>query len=691
MGPEFQVNGYTTGYQDGPKVAMGESGDFVVVWQSAPSPIDVFSTSVQAQLYDTMGTPQGPQFQVNTYTVGPQSIPRVGKGLGGNFVVVWNSIQPGPDPSGFGIWGRRYAVDGTPLSGEFVVNTYTTGHQTIPSVAMLATGDFLAAWESDWTGSGDAEVRARRFRQDGTAFGADFQINSYTTGRQGGTSVAGDAAGNFVVTWVSAGSLGTDTSGTSVQGALEVSDLQIANSDGVATAVPGGALTYTITATHATGLQALVGGTVIDLFSPALNCTWTCAGSAGGACSPGPVAGPITDPVTLPVGSSVTYTANCAIAPTATGTITTTATVTGSSAGLFDPEPSNNSATDLTGLQGLVIDDVSQLEGNGSTTPFGFTVTLASPLATPVTVDYGTSDGTASVSDNDYLATSGTLSFSPGETSKPVIVDVIGDMVFEADETFFVTLSNASGSIIVDGIGVGTILNDDSAMPSGSLDELVHGSMETRSLETLPGPVAIAQEWRLSQRSHASYEVVVDATTGDLGPDGPALDRLASDGTVVQSAVGAGTGSARSLRWENAGPVVDDQRIRVQSRGCILDCDASDTFRIRLLETTLHGARFNNSATQVTIVLIQDASEAGVSGHLDFWGGSGVLLHSEPFTLQPRQTFVFNSSTAGALLGQAGTLTLSHDGRHGALVGKAVAVEPATGFTFDTPLEPRRR
>jgi hypothetical protein len=306
-------------------------------------------------------------------------------------------------------------------------------------------------------------------------------------------------------------------------------------------------------------------------------------------------------------------------------------------------------------------------------------------------VDYGTSDGTASVSDNDYLATSGTLSFSPGETSKPVIVDVIGDMVFEADETFFVTLSNASGSIIVDGIGVGTILNDDSAMPSGSLDELVHGSMETRSLETLPGPVAIAQEWRLSQRSHASYEVVVDATTGDLGPDGPALDRLASDGTVVQSAVGAGTGSARSLRWENAGPVVDDQRIRVQSRGCILDCDASDTFRIRLLETTLHGARFNNSATQVTIVLIQDASEAGVSGHLDFWGGSGVLLHSEPFTLQPRQTFVFNSSTAGALLGQAGTLTLSHDGRHGALVGKAVAVEPATGFTFDTPLEPRRR
>jgi hypothetical protein len=387
----------------------------------------------------------------------------------------------------------------------------------------------------------------------------------------------------------------------------------------------------------------------------------------------------------------VTYTADCAISPTATGTITTTATVTGASPGLFDPEPSNNSATDMTVLQGLVIDDVARLEGDAGASVFGFTVTLASPLPTPVTVDYGTSDGTASVLDNDYLASSGTLSFAPGETTKPVMVDVVGDLVFEADETFLVTLSNAAGSMIVDGVGMGTILNDDSALPSGSRDELVHGSVETRSLESLPGPVAIAQEWRLGQAAYASYEVVVDGVTGDLGAEGPALDRLGSDGSVVQGGVGATGGSSRSLRFENHGPAVSGERIRVQSRGCILDCDASDTFRVRMLETTLSGARFNNSATQVTVVVVQNASAEAVSGHLDFWSGAGVLLHSEPFGLQPRGTLALNSSAVGVLQGQAGSLTVGHDGPHGALSGKAVAVEPATGFTFDTPLVPRGR
>jgi hypothetical protein len=521
--------------------------------------------------------------------------------------------------------------------------------------------------------------------------GSDFQVNSYTTGNQGGVSVGADAVGNFLVVWSSPGSAGTDTSGASVQGAREVSELTITNDDGVTTAVPGGTVTYTITASHVTGLQASVNATVTDAFSPSLACTWTCAGSGGGTCAPGPVSGPIADSVVLPVGSSVTYTANCAISTSATGSITTTATVAGSSPGLFDPELSNNSATDVDGLQGLVVDDVVRLEGNAGTTDFGFTVTLASALPTPVTVDYGTEDGTALVSDNDYLPVSGTLVFAPGETAKPVLVSVLGDMTFEADENFFLTLSNVMGSTIVDGIGVGTILNDDSALASGSLDELVHGSVETRDLATLPGPVAISQEWRMRQAPNASYEVVVDGATGDLGPDGPALDRLASDGSVVQSAVGVAGGSSRSLRWENPGPAVTDERIRVQSRGCILDCDAADTFRIRMLATTLSGSRFNDSATQVTIVLVQNASAEGVAGHLDFWNGSGALLYSQPFGLQAREELVLNTSTVGALSGQAGSLTISHDGRYGALVGKAVAVEPATGFTFDTSLVPRRR
>jgi hypothetical protein len=592
---------------------------------------------------------------------------------------------------------RRYAADGTPLSGEFLVNSYTTGKQgTGARPAIAPNGDFLIAWLNNPVPFGNpsdcssCEVDARRFRADGTPYALEFRVNSYTTTKfRDPDGVSVDPFGNFIVVWGSDGSPGDDNDNFSIQGAREVSELQITNDDGVTTAFPGGTLTYTITASHVTGLQAVVSVTVADAFPASLSCTWTCVGSGGAACTGGPVAGSIDDSVTLPVASAVTYTAVCAISPTATGSIVNTATIL-RPPGLFDPTPADDTATDVDALQGLVIDDVSQFEGNSGRTGFKFTVTLASPLPTPVTVDYGTSDGTATAG-SDYLAASGTLTFAPGETTKAVVVNVLGDTTFEADETFFVTLSNVVGSVIVDGVGLGTILNDDSAVPSGSLDELVHGSVETRSLESLPGPVAIAQEWRIRQAPNASYEVVVDGVTGDLGPEGPALDRLASDGSVVQSGVGVSGGSSRSLRWENGAVAVTDERIRVQSRGCILDCDAADTFRIRLLETALHGARFNNSATQVTVVVVQNASEDSVAGHLDFWSATGALLDSEALALGPRQTFVLNTSTVGALQGQAGSMTVSHDGRYGALVGKAVAVEPATGFTFDTPLEPRRR
>jgi hypothetical protein len=59
--------------------------------------------------------------------------------------------------------------------------------------------------------------------------------------------------------------------------------------------------------------------------------------------------------------------------------------------------------------------------------------------------------------------------------------------------------------------------------------------------------------------------------------------------------------------------------------------------------------------------------------------------------LGPRQALVVNTSGLSGLAGQAGSITVRHDGPYGALQGKAVAVEPATGFTFDTPLEPRSR
>jgi hypothetical protein len=61
----------------------------------------------------------------------------------------------------------------------------------------------------------------------------------------------------------------------------------------------------------------------------------------------------------------------------------------------------------------------------------------------------------------DYTATSGTLTFNPGETSKVVSVSVVNDSLVEADETFIVRLSSASGALISFGTGTGQIVNDD--------------------------------------------------------------------------------------------------------------------------------------------------------------------------------------------------------------------------------------
>lgn len=112
---------------------------------------------------------------------------------------------------------------------------------------------------------------------------------------------------------------------------------------------------------------------------------------------------------------------------------------------------------------GLGINDVVVHEGTGGTTPATFTVSLlGGTSAQPVSVNYTTANGTATAP-SDYAATNGTVTFAPGEVSKTATVQVVGDNVDEADETFTVNLSAPAGAGIVDGTGAGTILDDDRA------------------------------------------------------------------------------------------------------------------------------------------------------------------------------------------------------------------------------------
>jgi hypothetical protein len=111
----------------------------------------------------------------------------------------------------------------------------------------------------------------------------------------------------------------------------------------------------------------------------------------------------------------------------------------------------------------ISINDVSKKEGKGNkNTLFAFTVTLSAAYDEAVTVSYATADRTATVVDNDYSVTSGTLTFAPGETTRTITVLVKADRKKESNETFFMNLFNASSNALIsDPWGIGTILNDD--------------------------------------------------------------------------------------------------------------------------------------------------------------------------------------------------------------------------------------
>jgi uncharacterized repeat protein (TIGR01451 family) len=138
-----------------------------------------------------------------------------------------------------------------------------------------------------------------------------------------------------------------DNTATDIDTLTPQADLSVTNTDGVTSAPSGGSVTYTLVISSA-GPSNATGATVADSFPASLACAWTCTGSGGGTCTASG-SGNLNDTVTLPSGGSVTYTASCAISASAAGTLSNVATVA-APAGVTDPTPGNNSATDSDAL-----------------------------------------------------------------------------------------------------------------------------------------------------------------------------------------------------------------------------------------------------------------------------------------------------------------------------------------------------
>ena len=147
--------------------------------------------------------PIGSEYRINTFTTGHQSKPAIAMDSVGNYVVTWESENQ--DGSSWGIYAQSYNADGTKKGTEFKVNTYTLYNQQTPKIAMDKKGNFVITWASYIQVGNGWSVFAQRYDKDGLPQGSEFRVNTAVAYAQLDPSIAMDSDGDFVITWAGTG------------------------------------------------------------------------------------------------------------------------------------------------------------------------------------------------------------------------------------------------------------------------------------------------------------------------------------------------------------------------------------------------------------------------------------------------------------------------------------------------------
>ncbi|MEM9658559.1 MAG: Calx-beta domain-containing protein, partial [Planctomycetota bacterium] len=146
------------------------------------------------------------------------------------------------------------------------------------------------------------------------------------------------------------------------------------------------------------------------------------------------------------------------------------------------------------------VSDASAIEGDEGVAGLEFSVTLSQPHDALVTVDFATSEGSATA--EDFVPTAGTLAFAPGETVKNVVVQIVGDSAPESDEELSLQLSNATQANLRDAAGVGKIVDDD-LPPVVTINdvEVVEASTDAVFLVSLSRPPKSGETFAVDYRT----------------------------------------------------------------------------------------------------------------------------------------------------------------------------------------------
>jgi ELWxxDGT repeat protein len=346
----------------------------------------------------------------------------------------------------------------------------------------------------------------------------------------------------------------------------------------------------------------------------------------------------------------------------------------------------------------IAVADVSVTEGSAGATDAVFPVTLTTgdgqPTANAITVraevEYGTADAADFPAPRPPFppAPAPSVTFPAGTASGTTLslnVPVLGDTLDEPNETFTLAFDAGNDAALPENGTVTGVILDDDGIAAASPVEIAHGSRVLADLAPPVGRTSDVDFYVLRHDLHSSYEIVVDAVSGDAMP--LQVDRVAASGTVSQEALPTGTGNSVAMRFFGLG--VSTDHIRVQSAACGTTCGPDDVYRLRMYETTLRSPRVNTVAGQATALVVQNTTGAPIAAVAAYWSAGGLWSSVQQFDAPAHGTTVVD--VAAVLPDFSGSVTVGHSGPYGGLVGKVVSVDPATGFNFESSLSSKPR
>ncbi|TXT65684.1 MAG: exported protein of unknown function [Promethearchaeota archaeon] len=230
---EFQINNHTALSQSYCSLAALTNDTFAIAWHSSGQ--DGNGWGVYASVFNaTTGTNITEEFRVNEYIANDQQYPSLAALTSDTFVIAWESSSQ--DSSGWGIYARVFnATNGSNITEEFRVNTYTTNAQRFPSVAALTNETFVIAWQSNGQDGDSDGIYASMFNAStGAKIIADFRVNDYITNAQQNPSVTAFTDDTVAIAWQSNGQDGNFwgvyacvfnvTTGTNITSEFKVND-----------------------------------------------------------------------------------------------------------------------------------------------------------------------------------------------------------------------------------------------------------------------------------------------------------------------------------------------------------------------------------------------------------------------------------------------------------------------------------